>query len=267
MSASVALALLVAPALALADPAAVVTPPARPPQPETPARTRLPPGPPAEKVPWERHIEIGGDFVFIQRPASTDAAGKPSPIRYEPTVGFGLHARWDIFKYLRFAAYFINANHDVELPAGSLPPTEAATSPGTNGTMSMDPVHTFSFGARLCPTLPISLRARAWASVGAGWGRIQFGRMTIHDPTGDIVVRERAGPFVEFPLGIGGSFDVIPRWLSVEIELTGAFVTSQSGENLTDVQAIDKAGKKRAVGGFPEIDGTLVQTVGLSLIL
>src|SRR5262249_30995998 len=157
--------------------------------------------------------------------------------------------------------YFIDAHHEVEIPTGALEQS------GHVSKYTLDPVKTYSFGARLCPTLPIGLRARAWASIGAGWGRLEFGRMTVHDAGGDYLVRERAGPFVEFPLGLGGSFDVIPRWLSVEVELTGAFVTSQTGENVDTAQAIDKSGKITHVGGFPLVDGTFAETVGLSLIL
>ena len=242
----------------LAAPAASADQAARPPQPETPARTPLPPGPPAEKVPWERHIEIGGDVALVQRPASADAAGNASDVRYEGAVGFGLHARWEIFKYLRFAAYFIDAHHGIDLPPGAL---------GQQGVLEIESLRTYSFGARLCPTLPIGTRARAWLSVGVGWGRMEFGRMTVKDATGAFQVRERSDPFVEFPMGIGGSFDIIPRWLSVELELTGAFVSSEDGDATGQKQAIDGQGRKTHIGGFPELDGTFVQTLGLSLVL
>ena len=235
----------------------------RPPQPETPARTPLPRAPDSARVPWKRLIEVGGDFVFAQRiAASEDGDGNPTSIRYKPVPGFGLHFRWEIFKYLRAGIYFIDADHEIDLPPGALglPPTD---------TPEIEEVHTFSFGARLAPTLPITDRARVWVSAGIGWGRLEFARMEItNGATGNkYEVRERADPFVEFPLGIGGSFDIIPRWLSIDLEVTGAFVADEESEALGDAQTVDDLGKKRNVGGFPGVDGTFVQTIGLSLIL
>lgn len=226
---------------------------------EPPPRPQLPEAPASPSIPWERHIDVGGDVVFIQRPASTLASGDATTIRYAPAIGYGVHGRWDVFRYLRFSAYYVRAYHDVVLPAGALYP---------GGSVSLDdPIKTYSFGARLAPTMPWTPRARTWITGGVGWGRIEVGRMNVTDGTGAFFVRERAASFVEIPIGLGTSFDIIPRWLSIELELTGAFVLGQEGEALTNAQAIDASGKKRSIGAFPDLDATFVQTVGLSLIL
>ena len=232
------------------------------PYPETPARTPLPPGPDAKELPWKRHLEIGGDFAFVQRAASEDEDGNPSGIRYAPAAGFGIHGRWELFKYLRFSAYYLHASHTVDMPAGSGYLGQAPAS-----TYDIDKVSSFSLGAKLSPTLPLSDRARAWLTIGAGWGRMEFPKMTISDGSSVIEIDERADAFVEFPMGVGASFDLIPRWLSVEVEITGALVTDQPGDGLEHVQALDSEGHIHDIGGFPVVDGTFVQTVGLSLIL
>ena len=230
--------------------------------PDTPARTPLPPGRDAKELPWKRHLEIGGDFAFVQRAASQDDAGNPSGIRYAPAFGFGVHARWELFKYLRFTAYFLDASHEVDMPAGVGYLGQAPTS-----SYEIDKVHTFSLGARLSPTLPLTDRARAWLTFGVGWGRLEFGEMEISEGGRVITVDDRADAFVEFPMGVGASFDLIPRWLSVEVEITGALVADQPGDALGNVQGHDNEGHLHDIGGFPVVDGTFVQTVGLSLVL
>jgi hypothetical protein len=53
----------------------------------------------------------------------------------------------------------------------------------------------------------------------------------------------------------------------VQLELTGAFILGQEGTATDPAQAIDGAGKKRNIGGLPQLDASLVQTLGLSLLL
>jgi hypothetical protein len=196
--------------------------------------------------------------AFVTRLASADDEGNASDIRYRWAVGYGVHGRWDVLRFLRFTAYFVSARHDVALPPGAL---------GLRGKLSLDSVSTYSFGARLSPTIPWSSRARSWVSVGGGWGRLELGQMRVTQGGGVFTVKERSASFVEIPLGLGTSFDIIPNWLSVELEVTGAFALGQEGDALRPAQAIDAQGRKLSVGGFPELDATFVQTLGLSLIL
>jgi hypothetical protein len=232
-----------------AKPAAA--PPARPAA--LPALGTSPPG-------WERHIEVGGDVVFGERPTSHDANGGTSRIGYLPAVGFGLHARWEIIKYLRFTAYFADLDHHLRIPTGSLGLP--------NADFAFDSVQTFVFGARIAPTLPIGDRARVWASLGIGWGRFQFGRAQVTLPgQADFTLREQAFSFVEIPVGVGASFDIVKRWLSIDVDLTAATLTGQQGEALQGMQVVDSLGKVQHTTGFPLLDASFMQTIGLSLIL
>lgn len=222
------------------------------------ARPALPPGPEPAPLPWQKHVEIGADIALVSRPASVDINGNSSGIRYLPAVGWGAHARWDVFRYVRFSAYVLKSSHELRLPQAAL---------GFPATLSIEPVKTYSFGARLAPTWPFNDRARAWISAGIGWGRVASDRIDVTDATGSFQVRERAHSFAEIPLGIGAAFEVIPRWLSIEIEVTGSYIFGQEGELLRAAQAIDGAGRKRAIGPFPELDASFTQTLGLSLVL
>jgi hypothetical protein len=225
------------------------------------AEPRPPPlgaGEPATPPPWRRSIDVGIDLAFVSRPAASDDEGSPTPVRYDPGIGYGVHGRIHLLRHLRFTAYFVEAEHHVELPPGSL---------GQAGAIELDSVSMFSFGARLMPTWPFSDRLRSWLTVGAGWGRLEVDRMKVIEAGGELTVRERSMSFVEIPVGIGTSFDIVPRRLALEVEVTGAFVVGQQGSSIQSAQAIDAAGKVRSIGGFPKLDGSFVQTIGLSLLL
>jgi hypothetical protein len=95
--------------------------------------------------------------------------------------------------------------------------------------------------------------------------------MWIPDSLRHYPVRERAMSFVEIPVGIGTSYDVIRNWLTIELEVTGAFALGQEGESVRSAQAIDarlpRLGRKVPIGGLPLIDASFVQMLGLSLVL
>jgi hypothetical protein len=227
--------------------------------PEPPPRPPLADAPPPVPLPWERHLEFGPDLAFVALPATADAEARATSIRFSPAIGFALHLNIELLRYLRFTTYLVDSRHAMSIPPGSLGPL---------GTIEDGRVHTFRFGARVSPTLPLTERVRLWATAGMGWGRLEFSRMTVTEPGKDpFTIRERADGVLEVPLGIGASFEVVPRWLSVQLELTYAFDLGQEGTGQSEAQAIDAAGKKRGIGGLPRLSGLLVQTLGVSLLL
>lgn len=230
-----------------------------------PPRPPLPPAPPRTRLPWARHIEIGPDIALVNRFGSNDAEGQPTGIRLKPAVGLGVHARWEIFDYLRFSAFFVHAEHELALQTGALAqPGPITAQPREGGAPT---VRSLALGARLAPTLPLGDRARSWLSVGVGYDRFDFDRMRVSDPGGEFTVRERGASYVEIPLGLGVSFDIIRRWLTIELETSGAFVLGRGGDATREGQAIDAQGRRRTIGALPQTRGSFVQTLGLSLVL
>ena len=80
-------------------------------------------------------------------------------MRYQPAPGWGVHAAWNIIRYLRVSLYFVDSHHDVELPQGALRQT---------ATFELDSVKSYSFGARLHPSLQYSSRGRIWQARRTG---------------------------------------------------------------------------------------------------
>lgn len=223
-----------------------------------PARPPLPPDFEPEPLPWERTLDVGGDFAIVARPATTDVKGRPSRIRYQAATGFALRVRWPILKQLQVEAYFIDCHLPVQLPGGSL---------GLAGHVTSPPVESFVFGTRISPTLTWGALT-GWLTAGVGWGRFEFPRMQVRAPSGaTYTVRERGASFVEFPVGFGVSWEVVPKWFSIDIQTTAAFVAGQHGEAFDEAQTVDDTGHLRNVGPLPVMDASIVQTIGLSLLL
>ena len=219
---------------------------------EKPARPPLPPEQPSVPLPWERHVEVGADLLYLSRPTG-------GPVHLDATLGWGAHLNWQLVKHLRFTFYFDAAHHPVQLAPGSL---------GLASIITSDSVNTYMFGVRFSPSLAFTPRLRGWLTAGFGWGRFEFPRMKAQDPgQAAFSIPDRSAYVAEVPLGLGLSFDIIPRWLSLQAEFTAAPLFGQVGTAVVPSQAIDAEGKKRTVGPLPDLDVSLVQAIGLSLLL
>ncbi len=215
--------------------------------------------PPPKNAPWERLLDVGGDFAVVTRPVTSDVKGRASAVRYQPATGFALHIRWPLLEHLVIEGYYLDVHMPVVIPRGALGLADTVTSP---------PVETYSFGVRLSPSMkwgPIT----GWLTAGAGWGRFEFRRMTALTSEGDTYkIRERGGSFVEIPLGIGVSWEVVKRWLSIDLVGTAAFIAGQHGEAFDPAQTvIEPAGTLHDVRGLPVMETSIVQTLGISLLL
>ncbi len=218
-------------------------------------RPPLPPLPEPKAVPWEQHVEIGAGVAFVE-----DLSSNATPVRLRPGVGYHVRLGWELLRYLSFTGYVVEADHNLVTPSGSL---------GFTGTITSPAAHSYFFGGRVSPTLPIGDRIRLWATVGGGWGVVAYPRLTV-TAKGDgapFTIDARTSDVVEIPLGVGASFEIIPRWLRLHTELTYSFYPSQIGDALQTGQAVDGLGKLRDVGPMPHLDGAFTQTLGLSLIL
>lgn len=228
-------------------------------EPSGPARPAPPPPLEPTKLPESRHVDIGAAVALVQRVA--DGQTSDGTVRYPAAVGVGLSARVDVWRYLRANLYVLRASTTTDLGPGAL---------GLLGDPSDVRITSYSFGLRLSPTLPIGPRARAWVTLGAGWGRLEVGRFNVQHVNGmtdaSYQVRERAFSFVEFPMGLGFSVDIVKNWLALEFEATGAFHGAERGTARENGQAIVD-GERKTIKPFPEIAGTFVQTIGLALIL
>jgi hypothetical protein len=214
---------------------------------------------PAEpSLPRERRLDVGGSVLFVSRIGASEASGLPSRVDYEPSVGFGVHLRLPVVRWLQVGAYFGGAEVGLDLAPGAL---------GVDQLETDDNLTTAWFGTKLYPTLHVGQLVRLWASVGVGWGRFEYPAMNARDASGRFRVQTRGNSFVEFPVGVGGAVELIDEWLSLELELGVVPTVHREGTSFIGAQATDGAGQLRDVGPLPRSPLGFVQSLGLSVLL
>lgn len=193
------------------------------------------------------------------RHASTDDGVNPDGIGYDPAFQLAFQGRGYVWPWLNFAVYHLRASHEISLPRGAA---------GMDyETVDMGTVLTYSLGARLEPTYRVSDSFRTWLSLGVGWGRMSLEKVTVYEEARSYTVRERAGVFVEVPVGIGASYEVVPRWLAVQAEANVAHLSKQSGKLFDPTPYVDSQGSRGTVEPMPTQTISTSFVLGVSLIL
>lgn len=208
-------------------------------------------------VAFERHLDVGGGVGIFER--LTDAPTSSDSIEYDPAIGYTVFVRWDLLRNLGFAAHYTEVKHDVNIPRGAL---------GTRGgIVSSDGMQTYLVGARLQPMIPFR-RARCWLSVGVAWGHAEFDEMIVAEPDVEpFRVRGRDDVLLDYELGVGGSYDVVPKWFVVSADLAYGLVDSRTADAFGTVQAVDSSGSKRQIAALPAVTGSFSGVVSLALSL
>ncbi len=80
-------------------------------------------------------------------------------------------------------------------------------------------------------------------------------------------LRERGGSFIEIPLGVGVSWRSCRAGCRSTCRRPRRSSWASAGDVFDDAQTVDPGGHLRNVGPMPLMDASLVQTIGLSLLL
>jgi opacity protein-like surface antigen len=180
-------------------------------------------------------------------------------IAYEPALQLSFQARGYVWSWLNAAVYHRRASHGIDLPRGAA---------GFDyERIEIDKALAYSLGARIEPTYRVSDVFRAWVSVGLGWGRMSLDRVHVQEATRSYTVRERAGVFVEVPMGIGASYELVPRWLTVQMEADIAPLSKQSGTLFGPTPYVDSNGSLHFTGSFPTQSLSTSFLLGVSFLL
>jgi hypothetical protein len=188
-------------------------------------------------------VQAGPDFGLVVRPARSNEAG----VAYGTGISYGAHVQLLTASFLRVSLYSHHDRQSLTMPVGSL---------GRGLAVHPDDDHVTSYilGARLEPTWNVTSRLHLWASLGAGWGELRAPPMWVGDEGSPARYRigERDAVMVELPFGVGGSFDIIPRWIGASLDLTYAPLSAQSGDAYDPAQAVDGAGHLVQAAGLPK---------------
>lgn len=199
-------------------------PPARPlPSPETDDQVPRPYRAPREREPRLELFELGLDLGVAARPADSDS------IHYDAGPTYGVHGRVEVLSWLGVRAMVSNSVHAVTVDGAALLAGASAEQPG---------LQVLELGARLEPTLRLTPQARVWLGLGMAWNRIWADRATFSGR--DVQGVDRTGVAVEYAAALGGTYDVLPRWLALSFAVSAAHVGDQSGGMFDERQGIDE---------------------------
>ncbi len=213
---------LSAPAAAQAEDAA--KPAARPlPSPEADDQVPRPYRAPRARDPRLELFELGLDLGVAARPADSDT------IHYAAGPIYGVHGRVEVLPWLGVRAMVSNSIHAVSVDGAALLAGTSAEQPS---------LQVLELGARIEPTLQLTPQARVWLGVGMAWNRIWADRATFSER--NVQGADRTGVAVKYAAALGGTYDVLPRWLALGLAVSASRIGDQSGGMFDEQQGIDE---------------------------
>lgn len=246
--------LCAAPAAAQADDAA--KPAARPlPSPEANDQVPRPYRAPRARAPRLELFELGLDLGVAARPADSDS------IHYAAGPMYGVHGRVEVLPWLGVRALISNSVHAVEVDDAALLAGASAEQPS---------LQVLEIGARVEPTLRLTPRARVWLGVGMAWNRIWADRATFSGRNVQGV--DRTGVAVKYAAALGGTYDVLPRWLALSLAVSASHIGGQSGGMFDERQGIDEDVSRPndplvRIGALPDFRAAYDAVLSVGLLL
>ncbi|MEZ4372553.1 MAG: hypothetical protein R3B07_17135 [Polyangiaceae bacterium] len=192
----------------------------------------VPESPPLESV---KTLEIGPLVGLSLRSGDSDR------LSYSPAIAWGGYLRTNLVSFLAARLSYINATHEVD------------GKPLVDGveTGSYDDVSSFSLRFTLEPTWR-SGDLRAFGVLGVGWGKLRVDHVNADD--GFHLGASQAGVFIEYPLGIGASYDLLDGWLTLGLLYTFSLHSKVTGDIYQDNRGVTRDGQRVTLGGLPRLD-------------
>jgi hypothetical protein len=218
--------------------------------------------PPVYQVPAYQ-FEVGPTLTYQTRSTKSDIGNNPARIRYVAGLAPGVFARITFLPWLRGVARFRASSHDITLPPGSLGVTnsQALAAQDSLGVVQLD--------AYVQPTLLILPRLRVWADIGVGWGRISMPPVVVDPQTPPpLILRSRAGIFLETPFGAGIGYDLVPNLVTISYDaMYEPIFIPQSGNMYEDDRYVDRQGDLQTVRPMPKLGHSMSQTLSIAIAL
>lgn len=210
---------------------------------------------PAAPVAWRPtpRVDFGLDLGLARRPASGERAS------YATALSKGGHVRVTLTDWLGLRVLVQTMQHAVSVREGGL---------GVAGARTEQPsLEVLSMQSGLEPTWSVAPHVRLWGGPWMGWGRI-----TAPEPRfqGALRVRsaDRYGVIIEAGLGIGTTYEIVPRWVTVNTALGAGFMVDQSGLVFDEqMQGFDQDGHRIWVDRLPKFAGTYQASLGIGVLL
>lgn len=175
--------------------------------------------------PGMRWTVIGPFVGIVGRPSTSDE------IQYRSGVAFGGFFRPQLAEWLGARLFY----REERLPVDVAPGAFDVDGEETGLDFQQSPLRVSSLGVQLEPTWVVNPRFRLLGIAGWSWMRFVADMPTA---PGFEQRALRAGVGLNWILGAGFAFDLIPNWLDFTVNLSHSFITGQTGEAFEPVQAI-----------------------------
>jgi len=203
-----------------------------------------------------RHVELGATVGVWSRPAQGNG-----DVSYSAGPAWGGYARIDVRSWLGLRALVLGGTHPVS-------PSTGALGPASDTRVRQDDLAVTVMSLHAEPSLTPLPRLRLWLGLGTGWGTIVAAAPEARGE--DIRSARRTGVLVEISASLGGSYEIIPDWLTASLTLSGGLPVEQSGDIFRSVQALRQDPAATTIEYYeplPEFAGTLSGVIAIGLLL
>lgn len=185
--------------------------------------------------PKERLAEVGG-IIGIAQPVVGD-----SDVNYDAAPLFAAYARVPLWEWTALRFLYTRSNHAVQ----GVPATQGAEA-------SKQPnLDILKLQARAELTWHIIPGLELYGGVGIAWGRLEAD--SVKNAAKDRLIYLRRGVQLEYSGVLGASYEVLPRWVALGVDVSGAMYGDQSG-SVFRAATDTYGGETITVAGLPRFD-------------
>lgn len=196
-------------------------------------------------------LDVGPHVGVAVRTARGDRG-----ISYQPALAYGAFVRAMVVDNFDLRIEWVRAAHGVDAASSELV--------AVDGDVEQPALDIYVLGAVAEGYLHPVPEWRLRAGLGVRWGRVEAPPL---EPRSAADGSRRTGTFLEYPLELGASYEVVRRLLQVDLALSAALVTDQSGDYFTGSTAFAPDGTRVDVSGYPDFGLALYGLLGVTLML
>ena len=201
-----------------------------------------------------RWLDVGGFVGSAIRPNGS------GPIQYKVGLAYGAYIRPEIKSWLGLTLYYRQESIPVSVEQGGFDYDGVSYSED----WQQPNLELVSLGFRVEPTWVVDPRLRLYGILGLGWARFIA---PMPEAVGqDFGRSRRAAVELNYVVGAGAYFDLIPNWVNAGLSVSYGFVGNQSGTAYESLQII-KDGDITELAPLPQTQSVADVLFSLGLIL
>lgn len=200
-------------------------------------------------------LELGPDVAYVQRLSASPTQG----VGVRSALSPGLFSRAYLLPWFAVGFRYTQSYHILDLSPEGLgtnsPKLEAASE-----------FRVTTLQGSVQPTWVVRPTLRLYSSIGLGWGSVTTPSIRLTGPASS-AIRQRRGVFVEVPVGLGVTWWVFPRWISLTYESIFAPAMFSSGDAYSPDSYISPSGQNAIATPMPTFRGNAYHHFAIALTI